>query len=139
MHPHLRERAASRNALGLVALVAGSVAFAVAAAGLATRGFDEVRVAGRTVRLTASQRSGQQVFARSCAGCHVLAASDSRATIGPNLDYVQPTKRQTMSVLANGLQGANADMPAQLVPFEDAQNVADYLSAVADRRACCAP
>ena len=137
--PDLHRPPERLNSWLLVALVGASLVFAVVAALLAARSTADVRVAGRTIRLTAAQRSGQRVFARSCASCHALAASDSRAAIGPNLDYVQPSKGQTMWVLDHGLRGANAYMPGGFLPLADAEDVAEYLSVTASRQACCAP
>jgi mono/diheme cytochrome c family protein len=84
--------------------------------------------------LNAQERHGAEVFARTCAGCHSLTASNATGHIGPSLDYVQPTAQQVRSVVAKGSQGAYGVMPPGLLHGTDVQAVAAYLVKVADRK-----
>ena len=51
--------------------------------------------------------------------------------VGPNLDQLHPAKAIILNAIATGRARGNGQMPAGLVVGEDAQNVANYVSAVA--------
>jgi mono/diheme cytochrome c family protein len=85
-------------------------------------------------KLTSAQRHGGEIFANTCSSCHTLKASKTTGKVGPNLDYVQPTIGQILSVIATGSRAATAVMPAGLLTGQDAADVADYVAKVADRR-----
>src|SRR5271154_4287096 len=53
---------------------------------LAFNGAHKASVATGGVHLTAEQQAGRELFARSCAVCHTLAATKSVGRTGPNLD-----------------------------------------------------
>lgn len=75
---------------------------------------------------TASAR-GKEVFTQSCAGCHTLADANANGTVGPDLDDLQPDKEQVISAIEEG----PGSMPENIVQGDDAEAVAEYVSAVA--------
>jgi mono/diheme cytochrome c family protein len=83
------------------------------------------------VDLNASQTAGREVFAKYCATCHTLRASNAVGRVGPNLDNLRPNKALILDAIAKGRAQGNGQMPVGLVNGEDAQNVANYVSAVA--------
>lgn len=85
------------------------------------------------VDLTSSQVAGRQLFARNCATCHTLAASNAVGKVGPNLDMLRPAQALILDALANGRARGQGQMPAQLVTGQDARDVASYVVAVAGR------
>lgn len=114
-------------------------AFAIVAGLLVLHGSDDQRhhvtVLGKRVQLTAEQSLGHQVFAVHCAACHQLAASHSIGVTGPNLDAMQPSYSKVLSVVQNGVNGPNGDMPSGLASGPDLYAVAQYVSHVANRAA----
>jgi mono/diheme cytochrome c family protein len=83
------------------------------------------------VDLTAAQTAGREVFAKYCATCHTLKASNAVGRVGPNLDNLHPNKALILDAIAKGRARGAGQMPVGLVNGADAQNVADYVSAVA--------
>jgi cbb3-type cytochrome c oxidase subunit III len=84
------------------------------------------------------QTNGQKLFTANCAGCHTMAAAGSRGTSGPNLDDAfGPSRKQgfKQSTIANvvldQIRDAAPPMPKELVEGQDAQDVAEYIAAVA--------
>jgi mono/diheme cytochrome c family protein len=69
-------------------------------------------------------------FQQTCGSCHALAAAGTEATVGPDLDALQPTREQVLAAIANGGTGSGA-MPADLLSGDDADQVADYVASVA--------
>ena len=87
----------------------------------------------RGVDLTEAQVSGRATFAKYCATCHTLAASNAVGKVGPNLDNLHPPKALILDAIAKGRARGSGQMPAGLVAGQDAQDVADYVAAVAGR------
>ena len=85
------------------------------------------------VDLNASETAGREVFARYCATCHTLKASNAVGKVGPNLDVLHPPKGLILDAIKNGRARGQGQMPAGLVDGADAQNVAAYVAAVAGR------
>ena len=83
------------------------------------------------VDLSANQAKGRTLFARNCATCHTLRASNSAGKIGPNLDVLQPPAALVTNAIQLGRAQGNGNMPALLLSGKDAQNVASYIAAVA--------
>ncbi|HEY7621346.1 MAG TPA: cytochrome c, partial [Solirubrobacteraceae bacterium] len=75
--------------------------------------------------------AGRAVFAKYCATCHTLKASNAVGRVGPNLDNLHPNKALILDAIAKGRARGAGQMPVGLVNGADAQNVADYVSAVA--------
>jgi hypothetical protein len=95
------------------------------------------------IKLTAAEKHGREVFGRSCAFCHTLAAANATAKVGPNLDQLRPSEQVVLNTIKNGcLQNPPSKsspeaclgygtMPAGIVQGEDAKAVAKFVAAVA--------
>jgi mono/diheme cytochrome c family protein len=98
-----------------------------------------------TVKLTAAEKSGRELFGLHCAVCHTLAASNAIGKVGPNLDTLKPPAELVLHTLEYGcLQSPPStsspetclgygNMPADVVEGRDAQNVAAFVAAVAGK------
>jgi mono/diheme cytochrome c family protein len=133
----LRAQAASRRGRMLVAVGAAIVVVglgvAVPLAIAVVNGNDHAKSAPGGVNLNASQTSGRAIFAKYCATCHTLRASNSVGRVGPNLDQLHPPKALILNAIAQGRARGNGQMPAGLVDGKDAQDVAAYVAGVAGR------
>ena len=104
--------------------VAIVVAFGVAVGGL---------------RLSASEQRGRDLFARSCAVCHTLAAVKAVGRVGPNLDIrvgadiasASGRRALVLSAISEGRARGLGQMPAQLYQGREAEEVAEFVAAVA--------
>jgi len=133
----LRQRVASRPGRRLVAV---AVAIVIVGLGVAVplaigvvNGNDHAKSAPGGVDLTAAQVSGRATFAKYCATCHTLRASNAVGKVGPNLDILHPPKALVLNAIAEGRARGNGQMPAGLVNGQDAQDVAAYVAASAGR------
>lgn len=90
---------------------------------------DEKAVGG--VDLTASQVTGRELFAKNCATCHTLQASNATGATGPNLDALKPGAALVENAVLLGRAAGNGNMPAGLLTGADAKDVASYVAAVA--------
>jgi mono/diheme cytochrome c family protein len=131
----LRQRAASRQGRRLVGVL---VAFIVVGLGVAVplaiavvNSNHHAERAPGGVDLNASQTNGRTLFAKYCATCHTLQASNAVGRVGPNLDNLHPNKAVILNAIATGRAQGRGQMPAGLVDGQDAQDVANYVSAVA--------
>ena len=133
----LRQRATSRRGrrlLGvLVAIVIVGLGVAVPLAIGVANSNHHAETAPGGVDLNASQTAGRVVFAKNCATCHTLKASNAVGRVGPNLDELHPNKALILDAIVHGRAKGRGQMPAGVVQGEDAQNVANYVSAVAGR------
>jgi mono/diheme cytochrome c family protein len=119
-------------------VVAVAVAVVVAGLGVAVplavglvNGDDHAKNAPGGVDLDASQAAGRSTFAKYCATCHTLKASNAVGKVGPNLDVLHPPKGLILDAIKNGRARGQGQMPAGVVDGQDAQNVAAYVAAVA--------
>jgi mono/diheme cytochrome c family protein len=88
------------------------------------------------VQLNAAETNGRQLFARNCSTCHTLAGSHAVGRVGPNLDELNGGNLKPAFVLDaihKGRARGNGQMPANLLYGQDAQDVANYVAAVAGR------
>jgi len=123
--------------LGIVVLVAFGLA--VPALVLAFNGEHKASVAVGGLHLTADQQKGRELFARSCAVCHSLAATKAVGRVGPNLDVrigvdiATPAGRRALvlSTIAEGRARGLGQMPALLFQGKEAEDVASFVAAVA--------
>jgi mono/diheme cytochrome c family protein len=126
-------RAGRRFVAVVVAIVVVGLGLAVPLAiGVINRN-DHAKNAPGGVDLSASQEAGRSVFARYCATCHTLKASNAVGKVGPNLDVLHPPKGLVLDAIAKGRARGQGQMPAGLVDGEDAQDVAAYVAAAAGR------
>jgi mono/diheme cytochrome c family protein len=126
-------RAGRRFVAVVVAIVVVGLGLAVPLAiGVINRN-DHAKNAPGGVDLSASQEAGRSVFARYCATCHTLKASNAVGKVGPNLDVLHPPKGLILDAIAKGRARGQGQMPAGLVDGEDAQDVAAYVAAAAGR------
>ena len=126
-------RAGRRFVAVVVTLVVVLLGLAVPLAIGVVNGNDHAKNAPGGVDLSASQAAGRSVFAKYCATCHTLKASNAVGKVGPNLDVLHPPKGLILDAIANGRARGQGQMPAGLVDGEDAQDVAAYVAAAAGR------
>jgi len=126
-------RAGRRFVALVVAIVVVGLGLAVPLAIGVVNGNDHAKNAPGGVDLSASQAAGRSVFAKYCATCHTLKASNAVGRVGPNLDVLHPPKGLILDAIAKGRARGQGQMPAGLVDGEDAQNVAAYVAAAAGR------
>jgi cbb3-type cytochrome c oxidase subunit III len=101
------------------------------------------------VSSSANAQNGKAIFQQQCAGCHALEAAGSTSTIGPNLDDAFAQARSEgyeESAIANIVHDQirfpgqyptaqndpaylKANMPANLVKGQDAEDVAAFVAA----------
>jgi mono/diheme cytochrome c family protein len=123
--------------LGVVVLFAFGLA--VPALVLAFNGEHKASVAVGGLRLTAAQQKGRDLFAQACAVCHSLAATKAVGRTGPNLDIrvgvdiASAAGRRALveNAIAEGRARGLGQMPAQLYTGREAQEVAEFVAAVA--------
>jgi mono/diheme cytochrome c family protein len=126
-------RAGRRFVALVVAIVVVGLGLAVPLAIGVVNGNDHAKNAPGGVDLSASQAAGRSVFAKYCATCHTLKASNAVGRVGPNLDVLHPPKGLVLDAIAKGRARGQGQMPAGLVDGEDAQDVAAYVAAAAGR------
>jgi mono/diheme cytochrome c family protein len=97
-----------------------------------------------TIKLTAADKRGRELFGENCSVCHTLAAANAVGKVGPNLDTLKPPASLVLNTINNGcLQNpppkspaaclAQGTMPAQLVEGRDAQDVSAFVAKVAGK------
>ncbi len=106
---------------------------------LASNGKNKASEAIGGVHLTAEETKGRELFAHACTVCHTLAAVKSVGRIGPNLDIrvgddiATPAGR--VALVENAIEEGRArglgQMPALLYQGKEAEDVADFVAAVA--------
>lgn len=87
-------------------------------------------VAGTGVT-AAKPTDGKEIFAASCAACHVLADAGTTGTVGPNLDDSKPSKELAVERVTNG----RGQMPSFKGSLDEQQiqAVAEYVSSAAGK------
>ncbi len=106
---------------------------------LAFNGEHKASVAVGGLHLNGEQQKGRELFARSCAVCHTLAAVKSVGRIGPNLDVrvgsdiatAAGRKALVLNAIAEGRARGLGQMPALLYQGKEAEEVADFVATVA--------
>ncbi len=133
------ESKASRRLVALGVVVLFAAGLAVPALVLAFNGNDKASVGAGGVHLTANEQEGRELFSKSCAVCHTLAATKSVGQIGPNLDVrvgadiSTPAGRKALvlSAIGEGRARGLGQMPALLYQGKEAEDVAAFVAAVA--------
>lgn len=118
------------GAIGLLTLVSAA-AIAVAIIIAVHNGRDAPRTGPHGIKLTADEATGRQLFARTCATCHTLAAVNAVGRIGPDLDVLHPPKTLVLYALSHGFSGPGGQMPSGLYTGQDANDIASFVAAVA--------
>jgi mono/diheme cytochrome c family protein len=93
---------------------------------------DDIPKAGVS-NLTANEKRGRELFGNRCTLCHTLAASNSVAQVGPNLDQLRPPKETVLDAIKNGRANGNGQMAAGLYTGQDAEDVAEYVAKAVGR------
>ena len=75
--------------------------------------------------------SAKAKFATTCGACHTLANAGTKGVVGPNLD----TKKPDAARVLHQIQVGGGPMPPGLLTGQDAQDVANYVAAVAGKGA----
>jgi len=133
------ESRAGQAALTLGVVLLFAFGLVVPALVLAFNGDHKASVAVGGLHLNAEQQKGRELFARSCAVCHTLAATRSVGRTGPNLDVRVgqsiPTaagrKALVYGAILEGRARGLGQMPAQLYQGREAQAIASFVAAVA--------
>jgi mono/diheme cytochrome c family protein len=135
---HTESRAGQRLiTLGIVVLFAFGLV--VPAIVLAQNGEHKASVAVGDVKLNHDEQKGRELFAKSCAVCHTLAATKSIGRIGPNLDKRVGEEITTAAgrkaLVENAIEEGRArglgQMPALLYQGKEAKDIASFVAAVA--------
>jgi mono/diheme cytochrome c family protein len=120
--------------VGFAIIVLGFGAGIPIASGLG-RDSDSRRVADADIsHLTDAQEHGRELFHQFCSVCHSLNAAAAVARVGPNLDNLRPTKALILDAINNGRARGNGAMARNLVSGQDAQDVADFVSAAVGKK-----
>jgi mono/diheme cytochrome c family protein len=85
------------------------------------------------IKLTAAETAGRELFAKSCSTCHTLAAVNAVARIGPDLDVLRPPTALVLAAIQGGYAGPGGQMPTAIYSGQDANDVAQFVAAVAGR------
>ncbi|HEY1451027.1 MAG TPA: cytochrome c [Solirubrobacteraceae bacterium] len=133
------ESKASRRTVTLGVLALFAFGLAVPTIVLAFNGDDKASVAVGGVHLNTGEQTGRELFSKSCAVCHTLAATKSVGEIGPNLDtrvgadISTPAGRKALvlSAILEGRARGLGQMPALLYQGKEAEDIADFVAAVA--------
>jgi mono/diheme cytochrome c family protein len=133
------ETKGGQRALLVGVVIVFAFGLAVPALVLAFNSAHKASVAVGGVHLNAAQQKGRELFARSCAVCHTLQATNSVGRTGPNLDVrvgqdiATPTGRKALvaSAIAEGRARGLGQMPALLYQGKEAEDVASFVAAVA--------
>ncbi len=133
-------RSSQRNLLAVSAFMLLAFGVAVPALVLSHNADAQSKDAPGGVELTASQQHGRKVFAKNCATCHTLAASNSVGRVGPSLDAIIPPIADKKARIAfiddaikNGRARGQGQMPRGLIDGTDAAEVADFVATAAGR------
>lgn len=133
------ESKVSRRSVTAGVIVLFAFGLAVPAIVLAFNGDHKASVGVGGVHLNAGEQKGRELFSKSCAVCHTLAATKSVGLTGPNLDVrvgadiSTPAGRKALvlSAIGEGRARGLGQMPALLYQGKEAEDVANFVAAVA--------
>jgi mono/diheme cytochrome c family protein len=145
--PHTESKAAQR---GLTAVIVVVCAFGlvVPALVLAFNAEHKASVGVGEVHLDAQQQKGRELFSHACNLCHTLAGANAVGRTGPDLDVLIPTiaaslpkekekyadrKAFILGAILEGRARGNGQMPKLLYQGGEAEDVADFVAAIAGR------
>lgn len=115
--------------VGFIVVLAFGLAVPIAVA--VANGHDKARQGPSGITLTRNEALGRQLFARSCASCHALAAAAAVGHVGPNLDLLVPREALVLDAIQSGRARGKGDMPAGIYVGAQAADVAQFVAAVA--------
>ena len=92
--------------------------------------------------LTASQQTGQDLFATNCGTCHALAAAGTDGNFGPDLDSLlaptgpapdkstaEATRVRVLNAIQQGVDSSTPGrMPGEILAGEQANQVAEFVA-----------
>jgi mono/diheme cytochrome c family protein len=133
------ESTVSRRLVTIGVIVLFAAGLSVPAAVIAANKDHKASVGVGGVHLNAQEQKGRELFARSCAVCHSLAGVKSVARTGPNLDIrvgddiatAAGRKALVLSAITEGRARGLGQMPALLYQGKEAEQVSDFVAAVA--------
>lgn len=128
--PTRTERTATFVLVGAMTLALG---VAVPAVVMIDNSDSSAKDAPGGVDLSSAQANGRKLFAKNCASCHTLEASNAVGRVGPDLDQLRPPKALSINAIELGRARGQGQMPAGLLTGGDAEDVAEYVEAVAGR------
>jgi mono/diheme cytochrome c family protein len=135
---HTESKAGQRVVtLGVIVLFAFGLA--VPAIVLAFNGDHKGGVGVGGVHLNAHEQKGRELFAKACAVCHTLDGTKSVGRVGPDLDVrvgadiatAAGRKALVLDAIKEGRARGLGQMPALLYQGKEAQEVAEFVAAVA--------
>ena len=97
------------------------------------------------IKLNAAEKKGRELFGQHCGVCHTLAAANAVGKVGPNLDVIKPSQTLVLHTITYGcLQDpptstaptnclGQGTMPAAILAGTEAQDVAQFVAAVAGK------
>jgi mono/diheme cytochrome c family protein len=113
----------------LLLIAAGGVAVPIAVAVDSAQ--NQARVGPGGIELTKNEAAGRALFANTCSTCHTLAAAAAVGHVGPDLDTLVPNEALVKYAIANGFSRGNGQMPAGIYTGQQANEVAQFVSATA--------
>jgi cytochrome c550 len=138
---HREGRTAGRvRAVVLAVIAAGGIS--VVALVAVANGQNKQRVGPAGITLTKDQAQGRELFSRTCANCHTLAAAAAVGHVGPNLDVLIPARTTTTAgaealveaAINSGFSRGNGQMPPGIYTGQQAKDVAEFVAATAGQR-----
>jgi mono/diheme cytochrome c family protein len=87
--------------------------------------------------LTPAQVHGRDLFVQNCGSCHTLDAAGTVGNVGPDLGDIAIDEADILHAIRRGggrhakgqETGPSGNMPRNLVPGQDAQDVASFVAA----------
>ena len=130
---------AGQRLITFVVVLVFAAGLLVPAIVLAFNGEHKASVAVGGVHLNGQQQKGRELFSHTCAVCHTLAATKSVGRTGPNLDIrigsdistAAGRKALVLNAIAEGRARGLGQMPALLYQGKEAEDIADFVAAVA--------
>jgi mono/diheme cytochrome c family protein len=129
----------AQRAVTITIIIVCAAGLAIPALVLASNAEHKASAAIGGVHLNSREQKGRELFAHTCIVCHTLAAVKSVGEIGPNLDIRVgdeiPTEEGRRALVLNAITEGRArglgNMPAGLYVGKEAEDVADFVAAVA--------
>jgi mono/diheme cytochrome c family protein len=129
----------AQRAVTITIIIVCAAGLAIPALVLASNAEHKASVAIGGVHLNSDEQKGRELFAHTCVVCHTLAAVKSVGRIGPNLDIrvgddiptVEGRRALVLNAITEGRARGLGNMPAGLYVGKEAEDVADFVAAVA--------